>query len=431
MFDCNFSLTENLIINPVLTLTAPERERVTRCKKVSNFIKAEVVARVVAIFTSFAATCDLLAQGAVFLYMSGHPLLKKCRIVGCATWSPEEYYARRRKLGVFTLTMLIGTVAGVIWPNLLRYFPQRPLLSGSFSGLIDQVPPEISKLRVDYNANHDIGALQRFWDRRKDLRARHWFVLLFNELNFKEGRTVRDSMSSRVYRQITAKKGAIWLNDKEMQERTGKDYAGYYFHATTLKALESILKSGFVQVRHEQAFRGAFVSTKPEYSFGNYILIFKRSIERLSTLNHGFTLDQDTYWAGFSKGIPVNAYTLACVWLNAVEETSKETLERQCKVWAGREIVVMESDEGTPAEWDMKRLLGIPKEWPEEGEETGKRIIAALRLANQSSNTQTLLARHAKEAAHSHSDSSAPAFYFNSHAIAHSNTSKRPMLLAN
>jgi len=103
-----------------------------------------------------------------------------------------------------------------------------------------------------------------------------------------------------------------------------------FYHATSLKGLEGILRSGRVEVRHEKEFRGAFVSTRPEWDFGSYVIVFKRNIERLSPLNHGIRQD-DCYWAGFSKDIPASHLTIDHILVQSRDDTS--FLEYKCQVY--------------------------------------------------------------------------------------------------
>lgn len=165
-------------------------------------------------------------------------------------------------------------------------------------------------------------------------------------------------------------------------ERTNTFSKGFFFHATSEKALESILKGKKVEVRHEKAYRGAFVSTQPELGFGRCVLAFKRNIERLSSLEHGFTINQNTYWAGFSRDIPVDGNTLAYIILNSRSEEERQTLETQCEQWTGRKINVILVEDAQPKLNEVESLgMGIPREWPEEGEQPGQKILHAMKLS--------------------------------------------------
>jgi hypothetical protein len=186
----------------------------------------------------------------------------------------------------------------------------------------------------------------------------------------------------------------------------------YFFHATpTEHNLESILKSKNIEVRHEKAFKGAFVSTEPEYGFGKYVFVFNRSIERLSTLEHGFKLGAEKYWAGFSRNIPINERTLSCIILDdtrdaltvenrtnsifsricccgsnksepsAKDLAEKAALEHRIEAWTGRKITVILRSELENRLDKIKALgVGIPKEWPDEGQAMAQKVQSTMQL---------------------------------------------------
>ena len=119
-----------------------------------------------------------------------------------------------------------------------------------------------------------------------------------------------------------------------------------------------------MEVRHERAFKGAFVSTTPELHFGRCILAFKRTIERLSPLEHGFAISSKSYWAGFSRDIPVAESTLAYIILNSRSEEERVELEARCKEWTGRQIEVISFDNFRHKPQQVQDLhMGIPHEW--------------------------------------------------------------------
>lgn len=99
-------------------------------------------------------------------------------------------------------------------------------------------------------------------------------------------------------------------------------------------------------------YRGAFVSTKPELDFGDYILAFNRNIERRSGLIHGFLASADTYWAGFKENIPVNKKTVQAIWVNGPVTESVKALAAEHHLT----VVPLPS---------QKKTEQVPKEWLE------------------------------------------------------------------
>ncbi len=233
--------------------------------------------------------------------------------------------------------------------------------------------------------------LSKYWT-KANLDKKRVFVEVFStdHLKFK---LVRDVFASIVYRPVDTsysygKPKIVWQPRRAKAAAAGEDdfdvTEGVYCHATDEEWKEaSILKSKEVWVDHKKIFKGAFVSTRPEFGFGKYILVFNRSIERLSFLENGFEnqnrggLDHP-YWAGFSKNIPVTPKTLAFVivsdelkstkrWYDFILPVKLRTMsqEEKCSEWAGRSVKVITISEYN----DFKAIAGnpatfIPREWP-------------------------------------------------------------------
>ena len=119
----------------------------------------------------------------------------------------------------------------------------------------------------------------------------------------------------------------------------------FFFHATSLPALESIfLDRKELKSATKKCIGEPSVSTKPEKGFGRFILVFRENIARLSPLEHGFPRDESTYWAGFSHDIPVSIETLAFIavvdeQLNECQQTAQDVQN-----WTGRDIPVISLD---------------------------------------------------------------------------------------
>lgn len=348
MVAVSFSLTEKIIIDPVLTLRAPlsPLEPVGLRAQVWQGIQSEVVARVVAVFASLFAAADAL----VHVW------------AGCA--KGMEGYAHFKQAAWFVGFAIVGSIGGIIWPGFLKNFRYSPL---SLSDRLLDAPPSVRELvsKVEKGAEPALESLKLFW-RKSSLEEKHWFVKAFSGGDGETvSATIREKMADTVYQPMChSLKGrkVEWLSERIV----GKNGAPTFYHATTERALQSILQSKQVEVRHEKVFRGAFVSTMPERDFGNCILVFNRNIERLSPLEHGFQMNGG-YWAGFSHNIPVTASTLESILLDQGTKEQCNDLARRCTQWAGREIRVIPLQDFDP--WNnilakLSRRMGIPSEWP-------------------------------------------------------------------
>lgn len=140
----------------------------------------------------------------------------------------------------------------------------------------------------------------------------------------------------------------------------------HYYHATQLLNLEGILKSGQVEVREEKYAKGAYVSTRPEEVFGDFVLVFKTSIEEGASWSVSTPFVEDNKvpvcWMGLKEPIPVNAATLECVAVRRDSEVDLETAERRCSEWAGRpvRVVPLESLEQSAKVSALKEGICVP-----------------------------------------------------------------------
>ena len=364
----SFSLTEKVVIDPILTLRAPlsplESGRTVSWKaKVWQGIQSEVIARVVAVFISVFAAVDTLIHFETGIYKG------VCLLAGIS-YNKSAVYAHFQQTIWFAELTVLGSIVGVVWPGVFkhcRYSPPAPP-----NKPIEIPPISIQELItvVDEKKSGFLEQLKQFWEKSK-LYEKHWFVQVFNQDRFKD---VRTELASIVYRPLQ-KSTVEWLTDKEV---SAQGYA-FFFHATSIPALKSILKSKKVEVRNKTEFLGAFVSTQPEIMYGNCILAFKRNIERLSHLNRGFQVNEYSYWAGFSQDIPVTASTLAYIILNEENIIRYQDLANCCQQWANRRIEVISlPDARRKLASVLERNMGIPIEWPNENHATGKKIMDIL-----------------------------------------------------
>ena len=390
MASLEFSLTERCVVNPVLYMRArqlSESESYWEPSpgfgyKVRQFIESEVLTRV----TAFAIV-DATVHFSTACYKGAYLLFgRSCKVR--LSWNKSDVYDHFKSAAFFFGLALVGSVLGAIGPGIFKHFKMSPstpsensdnindVLPGNVRALVKEVQPGREKELFSH--------LRGFW-LESQLSTKRWFVSAFSR-NTEYCRRVRAALAKLVYRPIdsyTSKDKTVpWLCEGELtnliqssgQDKTRNFAKAFFFHATSEKALESILKSGKVEVRHEKLFRGAFVSTQPELGFGPCVLAFSRKIERLSALQHGFSID-GAYWAGFSRAIPVDKNTLAYVILDNCNEDKRQMLEAQCQAWAGRKIdVVLKGDAERKLNIIERFGMGIPSEWPDEGRGTGNRI---------------------------------------------------------
>lgn len=403
----DFSLTERAIINPVLWMRAdllndPESPPGI-IRKVGHFIEAALIARVIAVFTSVFAFIDASVHLLTGICKGGYLLLRKYHFVKPASWNKAEVYGHFQNAALFAGATLVGSVAGVIWPGVVKYFQSlNPTDSGED---LKDCPESISELvsilvedsKKDKLTPLGVALLKLFWE-SGDLSYKHWFVKAFNQ-NGQPFQEAREKLASIVYSSFIAPLDQVqWLNQPEVWSRltvrkTQTFSKGFFFHATSVEALKSILKTRRVEVRHEKAYRGAWVSTQPEPIFGKCILVFKRNIERLSKLNLGFmntdsqglgqAAQGQAYWAGFARDIPVTETTLAYIILDSEDKNERRALKESCKEWAGRKIQVIRLKNVVEKLQKIKDLnLGIPKEWIKgPSNNNGPLIFRAMQIA--------------------------------------------------
>ena len=411
MASVSFSLTERVIVDPVLTMRAPlpptdQDEPHELIEEAWQIFQSEVLARIVSAFTSVFATADAFTHLLVGSYKGADLLLRTVFSLTPATWSSSEVYSHFQRAAWFGGFTIIGSLAGIIYPDALRpcrYTPSSPPSDDDdISTPRAETPPRPESDRNISEALRQLAhsvktggernpyiQLRQFWS-QSSLENKHWFVHTFSRNVSENFKGVRMRLADIVYRPISRQlreRQIQWLSGQEIDQRVNclfgqaNEYnQATFFHATNEKSLESILKSKKVEVHHEKALRGAFVSTQPEVGFGRYILAFRRSIERLSSLEHGFTVDQNIYWAGFSHDIPVTDATLAYIILDKGTNTECRVLQERCHQWTGRSINVISLEDVATTLNTIQRLgTGIPIEWPDEDARTGQKILNTLR----------------------------------------------------
>ncbi|GAB4231664.1 MAG: hypothetical protein Tsb0021_10130 [Chlamydiales bacterium] len=197
----------------------------------------------------------------------------------------------------------------------------------------------------------DSSVFKEEW-RETSLKEKHKFICLLEEDSSELATKIKHNIAPLIYRRAFSRVNEISCPLEE--ERT------IFYHVTDIKGIEGILKSGKIEVSHQQLFRGAFVSTYPEARFGKYALVL-RNIEWLNPVNTGFLYSQTSYWVGFGEAIPVNENTLIRVGsLEESDEKELEELRKNCAAWANRNIKVQRDYVENFNVYDSL----IPSDWP-------------------------------------------------------------------
>jgi|GEM_PF-3057191 len=366
MSNVSFSLTEKIIINPLLRLRAAPLDSpdnpLTLSGRVSHFFQSEVGTRIVAIATSFFAAIDFVAHFGTGIVKGTHFGLRKLGI-RCLSPAPggEEIAHHFKQSAKFLGITIIGSIAAAVWPGVLKYF-RVSLFSPEVTTGSDW--KNTSETVQDlWNQTADNNAFAKLW-KKASLSDKRTFVQLLDRDSSIKGTKAKSELVNTVYKALTHSSHQ-WPKTQDTP---------VFYHATSKQGLEGILKSGKIEVRHEKAYRGAFVSTQPETGFGKYILVLNRNIERLSHLNHGFSFG-NAYWAGFSHDIPVNAKTLSGILVNKGNYSKASTIADSCNVWAGRKIEVKDLSSHRHISGDKD----IPKEWP-GGDPNASAILQTMKI---------------------------------------------------
>lgn len=354
-----FSLTEQLFVNSILSLQAPPLNTpdtpLTIPEKIGYFFQSEVTTRIIAVALSFFAAIDSMAHFGIGLLKIAQLGLRRLGI-SCFNPAPtckEIAHHFKQSTKYFGIT-LIGSIASTVWPGIVKHFKASP-----YTSLIDTTEDDwrntSDKVQSLWNKTTNKNEFERLWE-TTSIHDKRTFVQLLNGDNSSKGVKAKSELVDTIYKTITRPS-----NQWPKQQDTS-----VFYHATSKKGLEGILKTRKVEVRHEKAFRGAFVSTQPETRFGKYVLVFNRNIERLSHLNHGFS-NGDAYWAGFSCNIPVNATTLHSILVVNSNHNEISEITDTCNTLTGRKIKVKNyfSDHA------ISRNKDIPKEWPLDDKKSG------------------------------------------------------------
>ena len=128
MVSISFSLTEKIIIDPVLSLCAPLPPNGPQdwTAQIWNVAESELLARLDVIFISVFAAADALIHLATGVYKGAYLALKDICCLTPATWSGKEVCHHFQRAAFFTGLTIIGSLTGVMWPGVVSYFRYSP-----------------------------------------------------------------------------------------------------------------------------------------------------------------------------------------------------------------------------------------------------------------------------------------------------------------
>jgi hypothetical protein len=415
---------DQCILRPVAHLTAPLPPVITNVNGGQiysgisyprHFVEKQLVARVIGASASLFAGISAIYTITVVTTLGSYLLASRViTFLPPCIYSSSEITSLMKRVPVLVFLTCVGSIIGVIYPKALLSYSFCPHSDeADFDVLMRKAPNNlialVEKIRnKEENLPESLqNELTNYWQ-NAPLSHKDLFVRVFsNEMpNFER---VRNFLADTVSTSIRQNSNDLlrWLPPTQVRDAVttireknlSQIAKSYYFHATpTQESLESILKGRRVKVMHERAFKGAFVSTQPETGFGDYILVFKKAqIERLSHLEHGFSMGYDRFWAGFSQDIPVTESTLAHIVLNKDSDRDIEQLKETVKQWTGRDISVFRKQAiDTPLQNIHNLNLGVPKEWTtglDSSKDFGNTVLKTMQARAQAAKTKATTGR--------------------------------------
>lgn len=351
----------------------------------SSKARAHVYVRVFMAWpVSIAAALDVIYHLALTIIKKISLILQSHNLIKLDPRTKVEMKAHIKRAGHYAKVMIVGSIAALIWPGVCKHFIPEPIIL-STEVKIDQQQKDSRALMKKNISNSISQIIQNEGAQFNNLRG-YWLSSSFNQKSvfvemlstddYPVYANIRAQLSHIIYRPIdpSVPTGVRWLSNQQIVEEYKKinKVAGktdvfcqaFYFHATRSRNnIKSILLSKKIAVTHNGRLQGAFVKAgAPEYVFGEYVLAFRRNIERPNPV-----WDKGIYpsWVGFSEEIPVNEKTLAYIILQTNDEKERGSLEDSCLQLTGRKISVFLEKEITPyLNFSLSLGLGVPKEWP-------------------------------------------------------------------
>lgn len=148
----------------------------------------------------------------------------------------------------------------------------------------------------------------------------------------------------------------IYIAKKRLFRWPSQDDPAFYHATRSIENVLGILKDREIKVMAQKGLSGAFVSTKPELGFGDFIFVLNQSIERLNPLNTVFQVNGPGFWAGYANPIPVTEETLVKIVINYRGAFFEDVIAKiKSLAWEG---LVIER-----FEFSATHTFIVPREW--------------------------------------------------------------------
>lgn len=138
-----------------------------------------------------------------------------------------------------------------------------------------------------------------------------------------------------------------------------------WYHATHQLNIQGIIGKRGIEVRHEKAYRGAWISTQREASFGRYVLSLSNRIVQMNPSAFIGYEYFDKRWRGIQKTVPIKHNTLVLVGVPAhVDKTARKTdkldLVRILQKNGFANVKALSADQVDYMEKEVAGILGAP-----------------------------------------------------------------------
>jgi hypothetical protein len=360
MISNNFSLTQEYIINPVLQVSANP----------SVFVSREIGARVFAAFTSVFAAVDCFIHLTAGLCAGGYSILQTALPVPTLSISSHAADDHISSAWFFAKLAVGGSIAGLINPKALAHLEKTPTLLAANDIDNPIIQSFISEL-LSSKGNKTLSNIREFWE-QASLQDKHSLVQAIRE-NIPSTHPIYKELSSLFFRSTDLDKEAQWIppspNPSSLEQ-------SFYYYAASKDSLLSIIEAEKIPVRHEKIHTGAPVLTAPNYGLGLYALALRPNIERLSAPYYTFKVSDEVQCTGFSRAIPVNVHSLACIIFHESVKDSAEEIKKQLLDLTGREIEMIPAPSShNEISLMRKHNQGIPSEWTNIDSEIAEEIL--------------------------------------------------------
>lgn len=179
------------------------------------------------------------------------------------------------------------------------------------------------------------------WDNQENISENMLGIITVQHVIFEKNAKITSGLEK--YNEIDLKRLAKTKRFFEKQLESGVFSIPLWYHCThkigpawfssKKRGVEGIIEKGEIEVRHEKLFRGAWVSTTQESTFGDYGFALKHSLTKdegdLDDVNIGLVFS-DRRWRGIQKPIEIkNAFAFVIVPNNPeIDTTINQTAQK-------------------------------------------------------------------------------------------------------